>query len=138
LINPDGYTRQAYYNALNGALAIEVYKEDAPVEEKGDYVVVSIEGRSDSSNNQGFAHEVVVILDIVTVFDSYIDPDKVESYDQQVQDILKPTVQAALDMSGAGFQLVHIQPGTPTYLKEQDSRKYYRKITRYINHIAQR
>lgn len=139
MINAAKYIRQAYYAALNGNVPnASIYKEDAPIQQSGNYIVVRVESQTDDSTNHCFTHLPVVILDIVTPHNDYIDPDIVEAIDEAVQSILKPTVENVLDLSANGLQHVYLKPGEPTYLSEDDgTKRYYRKITRYFNRITE-
>lgn len=138
MINPAPYIRQAYYDALDGSVGVDVYKEDAPIEETGNYIVIRVEGQTDQTNNHAFRTDVVTILDIVTVFDNYIDPDVVEAIDVLVQAAIRNNLNETVDLPNpVDLQLVQARPESTTYLTETGEKKYFRKITRYNNRIAQ-
>lgn len=136
MINAGKHIRQAYYDALNGVISVNVYKEDVPEDETGNHVLVRLEGETDEGNNAKFVSNVVVILDICTVGVNSIDPDTVEDIDQEIKDVLNATVNTSLSL--VDLQLTKMKIISSSYLAEDDgTKRYYRKIIRYTNRVNQ-
>lgn len=127
--------RQAYYDALNGNISVSVYKEDVAIDEKGHHVIIRIESETDGSHKAGFVTNPVVITDVVGVFGSSVDPDEVDDIDSEIRAILKGDVNATLVSSGV--LISNMTPKTSESFSEDDgSKKYYRKITRWVQRIS--
>lgn len=127
--------RQAYYDALNGNIDVNVYKEDVPSSEVSNHVIIRVESETDESNNQQFVTLPVVIIEIVTIFGSSIDPDKVEDIDNTIRGILP----AHFSFTMTDFQHAGGTPQSSTYISEDDGvNKYFRKITRYTNRVIEK
>ena len=127
--------RQAYYDALDGNISVNVYKEDVAMSEATHHVIIRIESETDDSHKAGFVTNPVVITDVVGVFASSIDPDVVDDIDQEIRAILKPDRNATL--SSSGVQITNIRPESSVSLAEDDgTKRYYRKITRWTQRLS--
>lgn len=127
--------RQAYYDALDGNISVNVYKEDVPFDEANHHVVIRIESETDGTHKAGFVTNPIVITDVIGVFTSSIDPDVVDDIDGEIRAILKPDVSATLVSSGV--LISNIRPVTSTIISEDDgTKRYYRKITRWEQRIS--
>jgi len=122
----------SYWELLNGSLSVPVYIESVPESETGNYVLLRVEGETNVDENaKTWIKEIVVILDIVTVFDNMIDTSVVD-------DILAATPYSGHNLAAqTGMQINRVTDETSEYLQEDDGTyKYYRKITRYNNLIT--
>jgi hypothetical protein len=127
--------RQAYYDALNGQISVEVYKEDVAITEALHHVVIRIESETDKSHKAGFVTNPVVITDVIGVFDNSIDPDEVDNIDGEIRAILKTDVNATLVSSGV--LISNIRPvSSESFAEDDGSKRYYRKITRWTQRIS--
>lgn len=127
--------RQAYYDALQGNISVEVYKEDVAITEKNHHVVLRVESETDKSHKAGFVTNPILITDVIGVFDNSIDPDQVDNIDGEIRAILKSDVNATLVSSGV--LISNIRPVSSESFAEDDGQKrYYRKITRWAQRIS--
>jgi hypothetical protein len=127
--------RQIYYNALQGNISVEVFKEDVSDEYNETHVVIRVEGEFDSSHKSGFVTNPTVITDIVGVFTNSIDPDVVDDIDTEIRAILLPDTNTRLQSST--IQITNLKPDTSNYVSEYDgTKKYYRKITRWTQRVS--
>lgn len=116
---------------------VKVYKEDADSEDDFHFVEIRAESETDSSNKQSFVTNPVVIIDIITVHAVNVKRSVVDEIDDQIRELLFPTRQCALPAL-TGLQILNVKPQSATYLNEDDgTKKYYRKITRFIHTIYQ-
>lgn len=137
MINTTGLLMNAWYAKLNGNVGVEVYKEDAPEDEAGDYVLLRAEGGSGSNNKRSFNDEIVIVVDIITHFQNNIDRSEVETIDGLINALVLPTMQNGLTAQ-SGMQILNVNRETFTYLEErEDERKIYRKVSRYVHRIHQ-
>lgn len=128
--------RQAYYNALNGNISVEVYKEEAPMSEEVHHVIVRVESETDRSHKSGFVTNPVVITEVVGVFGDSVDPDVVDDIDNEIRAIIKPDTKSRTFIVG-GIQVTNIKAESSNLLQEDDgTKKYYRKITRWKQRIS--
>lgn len=123
---------QAYYDALNGEISVDVYKVNAPMNESGNYVVIYVEGGTDASNKKYKAENTVVVVDVVTKFHNSIDPDVADDIDEEIEQILLPTQGARLLASN--IQNLNLKRESYNYLTESDG-KTYRKVSRWTQRI---
>lgn len=126
--------RQAYYDALNGNISVEVFKEDVPEGYESHHVVIRVESESDDSNRSTFVTNPVVITDVVGVFSNSVDPDVVDDIDNEIRQILLPH-NGSLEIQVSGIR--NIQAQSSTTLSEDDgTKRYFRKITRWTQRIS--
>jgi hypothetical protein len=127
--------RQAYYDALNGEISVNVYKEDVPQSENGHHVIISLESETDGSNKARFVNNVVIKTEVVGIYSNSVDPDEVDDIDDEIRAILKPSVTALLQIEG--IQLTNIKASDSTFIPEDDGvKRYYRKITRWTQRVS--
>lgn len=114
--------------------SINVYKEDVPETENGNYVVIRAESETQQNNKKSFVDNAVVIVDIVTIFENNRDSSVANGIDNTIFNLVTPNpFKGAL--SATGIQILNVVRETSTYLQEEDAqRKIYRKISRY-NHL---
>lgn len=129
----------AWYNVLSGNVTVgsytfPVYRTNAPIGEHGHYILLRKEGGSFNWNKAAFFRTHVVIVEIVTRFSVIINDKLVDEADTIIRG-LAMTSPAVNNLSVSG--LIKVDPGTPTYIDEDDgSNKYYRKITRFVHQVA--
>lgn len=129
----------SYFALLNGNVSVPVYIENVPDDESGNYIELRVESESDvERNDKSWIKEVIVIADIVTVFDTMTNPDLANSIDNEVGTLLCTTPFSGHNLAPqTGVQINRVQIDDATYLQEDDGvRKYFRKITRYNNLIT--
>lgn len=128
--------RQAYYNALNGNISVNVYKEDTPETEEDHHVVIRVESETGTAHSSGYVTNPVVVVEIVGVFLNSVDPDEVDDIDDEIKAILKPDVHTRT-FNIAGIQVSNIKAESSTLISEDDgTKRYYRKITRWTQRIS--
>jgi hypothetical protein len=128
--------RQAYYDALNGNISVDVFKEDVPKNYSNHHVLIRVESESDRSHSSGFVTHPVVITEAVGVFKSSIDPDVVDDIDNEIRQILLPDV-GSRTFTVDGIQISNIKPQSSHFISEDDgSKRYYSKITRWTQRIS--
>jgi hypothetical protein len=136
MINTTGLLMNAWYQLLNNG-GLSVYKEDVPENVDGNYVLLRAEGGTSQNNKRSFADETVIVVDIVTQFQSMIDRSEVETIDNTINGLILPTMQNGLTAQ-SGMQILNVNRETFTYLTETDNeKKYYRKVSRYVHTIYQ-
>lgn len=121
---------------LSGVISVPVYKEDVPEDEDGNYLLLRAEGGASQNNKRSFADQTVIITDIVTVFENNIDRSVVEAIDGEVNALVLPTRNTGL-ANPSNTQLHNVNRETFEYITEQDVKKYYRKVSRYIITVYQ-
>lgn len=128
--------RKAYYDALNGNISVNVYKEDVPESESMHHVVIRVESETDSSHSSGFVTNPIVITEVVGVFSNSIDPDVIDDIDGQIRAIVLPDIGGG-PFVVSGIQIQVIKPESSTMLQEDDGvKRYFRKITRWRNRVS--
>jgi len=127
----------SWWDLMNGSLSVPVYIESVPEAEDGNYVLLRAEGETNvDENSKSWIKEVVLITDVVTVFDSMIDTSIADDIDNEIGVLLATTPYHGHNLgSQPGMQINRVTDETSNYLQEDDgTKKYYRKITRY-NHL---
>lgn len=128
--------RQAYYNALNGNISVEVFKEDMPLDYANHHVFIRIEGETNKQHSSGFVTNPIVITEAIGVFSNSVDPDIVDDIDNEIRQILLPDV-GTRTFNVNGIQISNIKVQSSTFLNEDDgTNRYYRKITRWQQRIS--
>lgn len=124
-------------NLTYGSREVKVYKEDAGNDDEFHHVEIRAESETDDSNKTAFVTRPVVIIEIVTVHSISVKRSIVDAIDDQIRDLLFPTRQCALPAMD-GLQITNVIPQSSSYLNDNDgSKKYYRKLTRYIHRVTQ-
>lgn len=120
----------------NGGSTIPVYKEDVPEDEDSHYILLRAEGGSSMNNKKSFSDEVIVITDVVTVFENNIDRSVVEDIDGQINFLILPTMTSGIT-NPTDTIIMNVARETFDYIQEQDVKKYYRKVSRYRMEVYQ-
>lgn len=128
--------RQAYYDALNGEISANVYKEDVPEGENEHHVVIRVESETNETHSSGFITNPIVVVEVVGVFVNSVNPDEVDDIDNEVRAILLPGVHTRT-FNVNGIQISNIKVQSSTLIREDDgTQAYYRKITRWTQRIS--
>lgn len=130
MINVAKKTVTAWYQKLHGALSVPVYVESVPEEITSSFVLLRVEGESNNSTKAYFGKNLIVIVDIVTVFQNMIDTSEVDTIDQQISQLILPSV-GTHGLVVSGFQICGVTYESSSYIRED---RIYRKIIRY-NHL---
>jgi hypothetical protein len=129
----------AWYNVLSGNVTVgsdtlPIYRTNAPIGETGNFVLLRKEGGSFNWNKAAFFRSHVLIVEIVTKHSVIIDDKLVDDIDDIIRGLaMTSPLTNNLGVSG----LIKVDPGSPTYLDEDNgSVKIYRKITRFVHQVA--
>jgi hypothetical protein len=129
----------AWYGVLTGSVTVSgytfpVYRTNAPIGENSHYILLRKESGSFTFNKNAFLRTFVLIVEVVTRFGTIINDKLVDEADDIIRS-LAMTSPSVNNLNVAG--LVQVDPGSPTYIDEDDgSNKYYRKITRFVHQVA--
>jgi hypothetical protein len=139
MINTTGLLMNAWYSLLHGNVTgFTVYKDDVSEAEEGNYVVLRAEGGSEDNNKRSFADDTVVVVDIVSKHQQNIDRSVVEAADSIIGNLILPTAQTNGLTAQGGMQILNVRRENFAYLIEEDeSNKYYRKVSRYAHKVYQ-
>ena len=136
-MNTVGALMDSWYDLING-ISVPVYKIDVPETETGNYVIIRPESGTGQNNKRSLADDVVIITDVVTVFNNNANGETAEDIDAEVFDLVLPTPQGHGLTEPSGMQILNVKRETFNYLQEQDgTRVYHRKISRYVHRIHQ-
>lgn len=128
-----------WFQTLNGALSVPVYKDAAPITEDGNYVLIRSEGSTNTdTTNSGFFRSAVIVVDINTYF-PVIGNSKV-SYDiaQEIDDLILLTPNS-FGIVLANHQITQITLQSEDELYEDDnSVKIFRLIKRFEHFLNQK
>jgi hypothetical protein len=129
----------AWYSILTGSVTVgaytfPVYRTNAPIGEHSHYILLRKESGSFQWNKAAFFRTFVLIVEVVTRFKVIINDKLVDDADA----IIKGLAMTSPTSNNLGVTgLVQVDPGSPTYIDEDDgSNKYYRKITRFVHQVA--
>lgn len=126
----------AYKECLGDVLP--VYQVAVDSGEKGDHIVLRMEGETDLSDKTKFVTNPVVVIDIVTRHDAAIDASRVEEYDNQVRARIWPTRRTIGLTPWEGTQVILVKFEGASYLDSFDGTQYeHRKITRVSHYLNQ-
>lgn len=127
---------EAYADCLAGILPI--YQVSVDSGEKGDHIVLRMEGETDISDKTKFVTNPVVVIDIVTRHQGVIDARVVEQYDNEVRQRIWPDRRTNGLTPWVGTQVILVKFEGATYLDGFDGTQYeHRKITRVSHYLNQ-
>ena len=128
-----------WFQTLNGALSVPVYKDAAPITEEGNYVLIRSEGSTNTdTTNTGFFRSAVIVVDINTQF-PVIGNSKV-AYDiaQEIDDLILISPNS-FGILLANHQITQITLQSEDELYEDDnSVKIFRLIKRFEHFLNQK
>jgi hypothetical protein len=140
VINISKSIRQAYYDALQGNISVEVYKEDVPMSEQGHHVILRVEGEDEAgdSHRSGFVSDFTLVTEVVGVFTNSVDPDEAEDIDSEIRSILQPDRGSIILVAEDDVQIKCIKRESVHQFTEDDgAKRYYRIITRWRQRVSQ-
>ena len=109
-------------------LAFPVYIDSVPDDEDGNYIELRVESESevDRNDKKSWLKEVIVIADIVTVFDTMVNPDIANGIDNEIGVLLCTTPFSGHNLTAqTGMQINRLQIDDATYLQEDDGTKKF-------------
>lgn len=131
--NPVYDLTTAYYDLLNG-ISVDVYKEQAPTDIATDFVLIRAESQSTpEKNNSAFFTSVIVIVEIVTFFNTSINSKTLNDIDEEINNLIFPS-ENSFGITLTNHQINDIRLQSSSYLPEDG---VYRKILRYENIVNQ-
>lgn len=141
--NPVGRLKTAWYNKLNGNLtynsvSVPVYREDADTIPSSHYVLIRAGGARNQRTADSFMKEVFLFIQIVTKFSAAtgINDAVVDDIDEQIKELINPTVLDDALTDGSVFQILNVNPEDEVYETiADDTTKYHIKTTRW-EHLA--
>jgi hypothetical protein len=130
-----GLILNSWYNALKDV--VNVYLIDVPETEESDYVLLYLESGSGLNLKGTKVDEVYVVCQVVTFHVNNIDQTSCEAIDAIVENAVLPTAFAQV-ITASGVQVLNIERESFDYVVEEDqSRKIYRKVSRYKHRVHQ-
>jgi hypothetical protein len=139
MINPGRLILKAWSQLLDGIISVPVFRTDAPSGQSGHYVLIRMEGSSESGNNQEFVTNPVVIVDIVTQFENKIDDTVVFDISSEIDQLLfLDSAHHSLPVQ-SGIKVTSITRQNETILPEDDGAvpKINRLVARYVHRVLQ-
>jgi len=140
----NGKLMDSYFELLDGNITydsaiIKVYKEDAPSSTNTHYVLLRAEGLTDSSNNDRFEFQSIVVVDVVTVHKTNVNRSIADNISDQIFNLIFPVKNVNNLPVQSGIQILNVKLDTSTYLYEDDDvSKYYRHVMRFFNYLIKR
>jgi hypothetical protein len=141
------FIKQAYYNALNGAITyngstIPVYDEEAD-ETGGDYyIIISTITDADFPNKGKFMNDVEVLIDVVSQNNFRVDLVKsiVDSITAKILNAIIPSVGNTSLSGNADFQIVDVRKAATQHIPIIDTgtKKIVRRLTRFTQLIIEK
>lgn len=127
-----------WYKTLDGSISVPVYKDAVPITETGNYVLIRSESASQTNlNNSAFFQSAVIIVDILTKFNTLANSKVASQIAQEIYDlvILSPN---SFGITIPDHQITQITIQSETELYDDDGAgKIYRYIIRYEHFINQ-
>lgn len=138
MINVANKVLKAWFEMLSGVISVPVYRVDVQPTETDHYVILRIESDTDSSNNNRFVTNPVIITEVVTRFRSAIDDGVAVDIDTEIAQLLFPSVgQLGLPRQD-DIQITSVVRQNATYLPEDDGTfRHHRLITRNKHRVVQ-
>ena len=88
--NPIQDLTTAFYSLIDG-ISVPVYKESVPIDEDGNHVIIRAESQTTTKNNSAFFTNVVIITEVVTIFETIVNRATVDSIDNEITELLFPS-----------------------------------------------
>lgn len=135
--NPIQDITTAFYSLISG-ISVPVYKESVPISEDGNHVIIRAESQTTTKNNSAFISSAVILIEIVTLFETIVDRSQVDSIDNEITELLFTSPNTYGINSTANHKITDIELQTSSYLHDSDGvKRYYSKISRYEFFINQ-
>lgn len=128
-----------WFQTLNGVLSVPVYKDAAPLNEDGNYVLIRSEGSTNTdTTNTGFFRSAIIVVDIVTRFPVIGNSKTAYDIAQEIDDLILLSPNS-FGISLTNHQITQITLQSEDELYEDDnSEKIYRNIKRFEHFLNQK
>jgi hypothetical protein len=146
--NPVGRLKTAWYNRLNGnvsynSASIPVFREDANMIPDSHYILIRAAGSRNERTSDAFIKKVSLFIQVVTKFSGAegINDSVVDEIDEQIQNLINPTVLDDGLTDGDYFQILNVNPEDETYetfIDTDQSIKYHIKTTRWEHQAVEK
>lgn len=134
VINP---LMKSWYELLNDNLSVTVYRTNAPMSEKNDYVIIRFESESEGHIKLGLWTKPVVIVEVVTRHKNAVTDATANGIDSEISNLYRSLIGNNLP-GQSGIQIANVYKQNVVGLDEYDGSEYlYRHITRYSHDIFQ-
>lgn len=131
--------RKAYYDLLSGGLNIPVYDELAEDESGENYVILSSQIDTDTSNKSAFESTHTITIDVVTRFNTSARKLPSEQIAEQILNLVLPTPRTTGLVSPNDLQItaVRLEDSQSLPVEQYDTWKVVRKIMRFSQKCVQ-
>lgn len=127
-----------WFQLLNGQLSVSVYKDAAPLNADGNYVLIRSEGSTNTdTTNSGFFRSAVIVVDILTQFPVIGNSKLAYDIAQEISDLvlLSPN---SFGVTLPNHQITQITLQSEDEIYEDDnSEKIFRLVKRYEHFVNQ-
>lgn len=144
MIDTAHHVRKAYYSLLAGNITyngnnVNIYDELAEDEDGDNYVILSTQIDTDTSNKQSFESTHTITIDIVTRFVTSARKYPSEDIAEQILDLVLPTPSSTGLVSPIGLQItaVKLLDSQSLSVEQFDTFKVVRKILRFQQKCVQ-
>lgn len=136
MIDPTDKLMESLVSKLTG-ISVNVYDESVPDSEKGDYVLLRIEGEGEVPISSRFWTTGVFITDVVTRFKTIANPKIARAINTEIIERVVANNRNNLPVQ-SGLQFCNLYKLSSNIINEYDgSRYWYRIVTRYKLDIIQ-
>jgi len=145
--DPIKFIKDAYFNALNGAITYngsEVYVYDEEADETGGdyYILISTITDADAPNKAKFMNDVQVLIDVVSQNNFRVDLVKkiVDSITEKVLNVIIPSVGNSSLSDNADFQIIDVRKSGSQHVPIIDTgtKKIVRRLTTFTQLIIEK
>lgn len=139
MIDVASRVRKAYYDLLTAALNIPVYDELAEDESSDNYVILSSQFDSDTSNKSSFESTHTITIDIVTRFQTSARKLPSDEIAELIMQAVLPTPRTTGLVSPSDLQItaVRLEDAQSIPAEQYDTFKIVRKILRFQQKCVQ-
>lgn len=136
MTNIAGELLEAWYTLLNDNLSVPVYRGDA-FTTAGDFVLLRFESEADAKNRTSFATNAVIVVEVVTKHDTYVNETLGFTVDREIKGLVYDNPREH-NIVTSSFQVTNVTFGGSTSIYEDDGNvRLHRLITRYNHRIKQ-
>lgn len=143
MINVTNLLIESWCELLNNQVivntqTIPVYRTSAPIDEKGNYIVVRKESETEIPLGSRVWTKPIIITDVVTAFPNTHRDDVATEIDSKISELWSGAILNNNLPVKAGIQISNVYKQTVNYVNEFTKSGYiYRVITRYKHDILQ-
>lgn len=138
MINVTNLLMESWYELLNENISVNVYRTNAPVTEKGNYVVLRKESESEVPLGSRIWTKPIMVVEIVTRFPNSNRDDVSGDIDNEISQLWSGAISNNNLPVQSGIQISNVYKQTVVFLDEFTGSEYiYRHITRYRHDITQ-